>query len=118
MPFWRTGTTSSNGSAQDRGAPSRPGPVAAALVRLIALYRYLISPLLPPRCRYLPTCSEYAAEALVRHGALRGSLLALRRILRCHPFGGSGYDPVPDPCPGRTRIPERDGAGRPKRRHA
>jgi len=58
-------------------------------------YQLLISPLLAPSCRYLPSCSDYAIEALARHGALRGSVLALRRLCRCHPWGGSGYDPVP-----------------------
>lgn len=61
----------------------------------IHAYRLLLSPVIGPRCRFLPTCSEYALEALVRHGVLRGGWLALRRILRCHPWGGSGYDPVP-----------------------
>ena len=60
-----------------------------------AAYQLLVSPLLPPSCRYLPSCSDYAIEALARHGALRGSGLALRRLCRCHPWGGSGYDPVP-----------------------
>jgi putative membrane protein insertion efficiency factor len=59
-------------------------------------YKRFISPMLPPACRYAPTCSEYALEAFQKHGALRGFLLAARRILRCHPWGGSGYDPVPD----------------------
>lgn len=49
----------------------------------------------PPRCRYVPTCSNYAIEALMRHGALKGTWLAVNRIIRCHPWGGSGYDPVP-----------------------
>ena len=60
-------------------------------------YKLFISPLLPPACRYLPTCSDYAAEAIEKHGALRGVWLAARRLLRCHPWGGSGYDPVPEP---------------------
>lgn len=64
---------------------------------LIRLYQLLVSPLLLPSCRYLPSCSDYAAEAITQHGALAGSLLAARRLLRCHPWGGSGYDPVPAP---------------------
>jgi uncharacterized protein len=64
---------------------------------LIRLYQLLISPLLLPRCRYLPSCSDYAAEAIATHGAATGSLLALRRLLRCHPWGSSGFDPVPPP---------------------
>ncbi|HSJ33208.1 MAG TPA: membrane protein insertion efficiency factor YidD [Longimicrobiales bacterium] len=62
---------------------------------MIRGYQRGISPFLPPACRYTPTCSEYAAEAIRRHGSARGSLLAARRLLRCHPWGGSGYDPVP-----------------------
>lgn len=62
---------------------------------MVIFYRGAISPLLPPSCRFTPTCSQYALEALRRHGPFRGSWLALRRILRCHPWGGSGYDPVP-----------------------
>jgi putative membrane protein insertion efficiency factor len=61
----------------------------------IRAYRLLLSPVIAPRCRYLPTCSEYALEALARHGLWRGGWLALRRVLRCHPWGGFGYDPVP-----------------------
>lgn len=64
----------------------------------VLLYRYILSPILPARCRYLPTCSEYALEALEIHGPLKGGLYALRRFGRCHPWGGSGYDPVP-PAP-------------------
>lgn len=72
---------------------------------IVRFYRKAISPFTPPSCRYQPTCSAYALEALERHGALRGSWLSLRRILRCHPWGGSGHDPVPGlsqsvPAPG------------------
>jgi putative membrane protein insertion efficiency factor len=63
----------------------------------IRFYRRFISPLKPPTCRYLPTCSQYALEALEVHGVVRGSWLATRRICRCHPWGGSGHDPVPEP---------------------
>jgi putative membrane protein insertion efficiency factor len=71
--------------------------VPSLLLRaLIRAYQLLISPVLGPRCRYLPTCSEYAAEAVERHGALHGARLAALRLLRCHPWGGSGYDPVPE----------------------
>lgn len=70
------------------------------LVRRVAVlpirfYQLCISPMLPPSCRFTPTCSQYAIEAVMRHGLLRGAWLAIRRILRCHPWGGSGYDPVP-----------------------
>lgn len=61
----------------------------------IRLYKYCISPMLPPACRYLPTCSDYAAEAVLRHGLLRGGWYALWRIARCHPWAAGGYDPVP-----------------------
>jgi len=69
--------------------------LSGVLIAVVKLYRLVISPLLPPRCRHLPTCSEYCIEAIERHGPLRGGLLALKRIGRCHPWGTSGLDPVP-----------------------
>ncbi|MBY4797804.1 membrane protein insertion efficiency factor YidD [Collinsella sp. AGMB00827] len=66
-----------------------------ALIALVKLYQKVISPLLPDACIYIPTCSQYAVEALMSHGALRGSWLALRRVLRCNPFHLGGFDPVP-----------------------
>jgi len=65
------------------------------LILLVRIYQQLVSPLLLPACRYEPSCSHYAVEALERHGALRGSVLAGRRLCRCHPLGSSGFDPVP-----------------------
>jgi putative membrane protein insertion efficiency factor len=75
-------------------------PAAHLLTILVSGYRWLISPVLGSNCRYCPSCSEYAIEALRRHGAIRGTWLTLRRIARCHPWGGCGYDPVP-PAGGR-----------------
>ncbi|MBI4830322.1 MAG: membrane protein insertion efficiency factor YidD [Candidatus Lindowbacteria bacterium] len=65
------------------------------LAFFIKVYKLFVSPLLPPACRFYPTCSEYALEAITKHGALKGSYLALRRILRCHPLCEGGWDPVP-----------------------
>jgi putative membrane protein insertion efficiency factor len=70
------------------------------LVMSIRLYRLCISPLLPVACRFTPTCSDYALTAVKTHGALKGGTLALRRIARCHPWGESGFDPVPHACEG------------------
>ncbi len=65
------------------------------LLALVKFYQYCISPLTPPSCRYVPTCSQYAVEALRKYGPIKGCWLTLKRLLRCHPWGGSGYDPVP-----------------------
>jgi putative membrane protein insertion efficiency factor len=71
------------------------GPVASLLLLAVRIYRRWISPLLPPSCRFYPSCSAYAVEALTVHGALRGSWLTLRRLLRCGPWHPGGLDPVP-----------------------
>ncbi len=65
-------------------------------IGIIKFYRKFISPLLPPSCRFYPTCSEYSMEAISKFGAFYGSILAVKRISRCHPFNPGGYDPVPD----------------------
>ncbi len=69
--------------------------VAKVLICPILFYQRFISPLTPPSCRFTPTCSQYAVEALQKHGPVKGLYLAIKRILRCHPWGGHGYDPVP-----------------------
>jgi len=69
--------------------------MSAILVGLIRLYQYLFRPLLGANCRFAPSCSEYAREAIEKHGAVRGTLLAARRVSRCHPYHSGGYDPVP-----------------------
>ncbi len=83
------------------------GTCRRALVGMIVLllrgYQLLLSPVLPATCRYLPTCSDYAAQAVARHGPLRGCWLAARRVARCHPWGDAGYDPVPDADAGRCQ---------------
>jgi putative membrane protein insertion efficiency factor len=80
--------------------------LARALLRLIAAYRYLLSPWVGNSCRFWPTCSEYAREAIEQHGGTRGSYLAARRIARCHPYGAGGVDPVPMVFSWRCRCHE------------
>ncbi len=80
------------------------------LLGLLRGYKWVLSPMLPPACRYVPTCSEYAAEAIERHGALQGSALAIWRVLRCHPFVRGGYDPVPWNALGSRRKADACGA--------
>jgi len=65
------------------------------LIMIVRFYQWLISPILPPSCRYTPTCSHFTIEALKKHGVFFGTYYATKRILSCHPFGGQGYDPVP-----------------------
>ena len=69
--------------------------IKKVMILLIKFYQKCISPFLPNVCRYRPSCSEYFIEALCVHGVIKGSFLGIKRIMRCHPFGGSGYDPVP-----------------------
>ena len=69
--------------------------ISTLLILPIRFYRAAISPMFPPACRYVPTCSQYAIEAITKYGPVKGLWLAVKRILRCHPWGGSGYDPVP-----------------------
>ena len=76
----------------------------AALIGMLRGYKRMVSPLLPPACRYVPSCSEYAAEAVEMHGVLRGGAMAVWRVLRCHPFVKGGYDPVRQP--GKNIDPE------------
>ena len=79
----------------------------SALLAALRFYKAHVSPTLPPACRYTPTCSEYAIEAVERYGALRGAGLAVRRVLACNPFARGGYDPVPIRAP--RPLPERRG---------
>ncbi len=73
-------------------------------IGLIRVYQYLISPLIPASCRYTPTCSHYGVEAIQKHGPIKGGWLTIKRISKCHPWGGSGYDPVPE----KTNKKEKD----------
>lgn len=81
--------------------------IRQALILLVRGYQRILSPLKPPTCRFLPTCSAYAIEALQRHGAVKGGWLATRRICRCHPWGGHGYDPVPGDDDRQAVIPPK-----------
>jgi uncharacterized protein len=88
-----TGTTS---KLSAKIALRQKSVVKALLIALLRAYQLLISPLFPPCCRYSPSCSRYAMEAVGTHGAIKGSWLILKRLLRCHPWGGYGFDPVPE----------------------
>lgn len=107
-----------NASPPDESRPGRPGALgrllALPLLGLVRVYQVLLSPLMGGHCRFHPSCSRYAAEALHSHGAFRGSWLAARRLAKCHPFGSSGYDPVPpadnQPGPGPAACGDRPSA--------
>ena len=94
--------TSKATSKAERQAGARPSVAARVLVVLLAGYRRFISPLFLPRCRFYPSCSAYALEAVQVHGALRGSWLAVARLGRCHPFHAGGIDPVPPRAAGSS----------------
>ena len=79
---------------------AKPSPMARVLLLAIGFYQATLSPLIGGHCRFQPTCSRYAAEAVQRFGAFRGTVLAVRRLSRCHPCGSAGYDPVPEPRQG------------------
>jgi len=91
--------------AGEAGGERKVGLLARVLMLFVTGYRRFLSPLLPPTCRFTPTCSAYALRALQTHGALRGSWLSIRRIARCHPFHPGGHDPVPPPK-GTVEQPE------------
>ena len=78
------------------GAATRPGAAARGVLGLIRAYQVVFSPMYAGSCRFVPSCSQYAREAVEKFGAVRGSWLAVRRLMRCHPLGSSGIDPVPD----------------------
>lgn len=90
------------------GMRTLPFAVALLLRGLILVYRYGLSPVLGPHCRYTPTCSAYAEEAIRLHGPVRGGWVALRRISRCHPWGETGYDPVSIPEPAKPALTHRN----------
>jgi len=95
--------------------PGLRSPVAWLLAWPIRFYRRFLSPLLPPACRYEPSCSRYALEALAVHGAVAGSWYAARRLARCHPWGGHGHDPVPPPRTARSLTAPPDAPTGPTR---
>jgi|SRR5690554_1255543 len=87
--------SANDGDRADAQALVRPGLLAADGIGFVRFYQRAISPLLPPMCRYRPTCSTYMLEALRRYGFFKGGFLGLKRLLRCHPLRPGGYDPVP-----------------------
>jgi putative membrane protein insertion efficiency factor len=94
-PTATSSANSLNSSIEPFERQPSPGPAARAALGVIRIYKYLISPWLTGSCRFVPTCGDYTAEAIARHGFVRGGWLGLVRLGRCHPFGASGLDPVP-----------------------
>jgi putative membrane protein insertion efficiency factor len=90
----RPPNSSARWSSSPPDAESRAWSVAIP-VATVRLYQRLLRPVLPPSCRFFPSCSDYAAQAIEEHGAARGTLLAARRVMRCHPWNAGGYDPIP-----------------------
>ena len=86
-------------------------PAKRVVLGMLRGYKWAISPLFPPACRYVPTCSEYAMDAVERHGVLRGALMAVGRVLRCHPLARGGYDPVVSKSAGAVVETPCEGAG-------
>ena len=86
--------------------------IAGSLLGIIRFYQIALSPMIGPSCRYLPTCSTYAQEAITIHGPWKGGLLTLRRLARCHPFAGSGLDPVPPPDNSKSKAVKDNGDAR------
>lgn len=101
-------TESERMSAGLRGAS---WTVVRGLVFLIRLYRHMVSPLRPATCRFIPTCSQYAADALTEYGLIRGSWLSIARLARCGPWHPGGWDPIPDRPASRTNFDDTSGAG-------
>jgi uncharacterized protein len=99
------------GRAQPGSRDPGAGPMARLALRALGAYKLLLSPMFTGSCRYLPSCSDYAAEAIERHGVAAGIGLGAHRLCRCHPFGGSGHDPVPESNPWRALFVGRKRGG-------
>ena len=95
MPKWPI-SSRKRSTSLSRAEERRPTALGWGLIGLVRAYRLVVTPALPPACRFAPSCSQFAIEAIERHGAGRGFVLATRRVARCHPWNAGGYDPVPE----------------------